>query len=1817
MKISRRDFIKVSTVASATLASASKALSPDLGLDSGDVFRLLTGRLSEEREFHLLGRNLLNLHFYFINVNKKGSSLVKAKSGEKSFMIVRLPQQFINETGFWAAKPGSEPILPQARLSGFSYLAFQLWPDNLANRNPKLKFSLENILDWNDQKNVRLITLVDWLELKGTPKKEFDFVALDGTSEVCENFKSRKIWSPTRLSETTLTALEPRSAVFHKFKSIIQTLLDKNVTRSDTETFIPTTFFELPNELCLVPTNSGKKVRLDKNVVIGGDANEPASDRFEIWNNTLVFEAGRTKAETATVEDQIFVDTPSFRAAGLILEDLDRLPACSAAKLNCDDIKEENMLPTLLTKAELVYLTQFAKGEHLDFTNSAFEIREQNGLFFTGLGAIAHLQYENVENKPAGISLIKFRQLITQGRILHTEVARLGFNAKTGQRYMHVIEGKRKIGDLPWTENGRVLSSSFIELKQYCLPIDRQIRYDKLATEEDWGSLVFHSIPFVPEFDPIIGPALTNSCHPRRFPFSELSLVDPGKIPVDCLRDQVSIRDVCELEKLKWFWPVREGVYAVGTPDDEISLQDYISCDYEAKDWEGNSVLASTPFMFIRDDLVEATNAQSDNDRKSEIGKVYDNYFRGTYSRQSKTEISDPRVERRKTFFQNQIIAYTPSLPQPGVDREPSGNEFLSKTNFLETREFETYFNVTIIPPNKSAGYFPYVIFPQMLRTTVFVDHIRDLTKKKISSVVEYHPDYISHEFGKYELSGGTKLVGNGARLILQNTGPFKRGEEETSNDTYKQISEALQQAKAYLGNIAVPDIVPDAISLDENGITLPPDFKERVIRGELVLGSDGGRTPGIANTSIEKLKDLDPKAIFRGKFSELMGLDLIRLLEELIPVENSPLFEIEKFANRIEEIASSIESEVYTQIKAKFADVESIIKSLKAEVERLETLLNVERQNIQKTLDSLKTLKLTADLDTLQSLVKTQLEYYKTQGFEVLLDGAGFNDVKSLIDSYSAIAKTFIEGEVKILESELEDKKAKMGALFGNIKAEELENLPASLRNIKLHKIEDYFLGNEPAGTLRRLYHEEIKQYSIRLDHLFKTSNDNKQLSTGEGKQVYFDSGSMFSPDSRLEPFNILRSVEDSGLIQVKKKVADLNRFIACNADGTKFQREAVVALQVLHAEYTEHWKMLDQSVESFQRATWAVAEEIREWKSSAERALARGTSELTATQRDVVERVQETVLKVDQFLDFARKFDPYFYYQEQERIRKEILDIRGTFNSRLHEAYTGLTRDIKAQYDKYEELRQKYIKDLALNKPVELGNVRKKFVHEVGLVNHTINNIPKGEEFLKKAFKDEYAQAKIFYDSIKLSEENFKIGRELLKKAAQEYAEKLKSQASNAIDEAVRQYIDEKQTELENAVGNESIKLAADQIKEARNIYTLLTSLKKQELTYKWNTSNFRDAEFGVVTFKKLSNPNTNLTVDVRTVVHFAEGVFPPVVSEITNTSKNTLTNFGIGFFEMVNIVFERVSFSAGSGESSKFDVKIKHVEFEGALSFVQAFESYLKTLGVGLILAVRPDHASLGYSLPLPAIQTPGFAFFNLSLNFDLKIYFDNRPMRFGFSLATPEEKFGIAVNIYAGFGFFGLVVDTKRGIVEIDCALEAGVWSGLRFGPFSGEAKLAFGFRYTKNDFGVRLEGYIVAEGRLKVWILEVGVRIYIGVVSQNSYVEGSCSVTHSAKIGFIRKKFTSTYTKRISGAQSSNTSQTSSGNNFENAQSLVRHFSKMEHFYDSGRSLSVEGASEFACDIYMAALDKLDETSQPIVETEHISQESWIDFITVM
>lgn len=1735
--------------------------------------------LMESLEFHLFDNNLLNLHFYLLNLKKESKFLIPGDPKKKSFIIVRLPQQHISEEGLTAGEIKANPRYAEARMSGYSFLAFELWPDAKEGtplKKFKFSFSVESLLNWNDSTVMRLVTLTEWLKLNSLDQMEF---------VPCDQIKAKefKTDDATDAVVPVTEFMQPSSLIYKRYKRMVTQLMGK-------PEFTPVTILEIPNKLYITPLfrttgPQGQRKAETRFFPNAGllDADRVGESKYEVWNTKMWYESTQDISVQKPGENkpqQYKIELPYFRIVGYGLGDNSEAPPDIAAICNnqradpCATPPSDKFLPNLLTRVELTFLTQYAKSGTNDFLGQDFDLREMNGFFFTGLGIVCHLKYYNLENRPVGHNLIEYEHIITQGRDIFVKVSRLGVNSRTGQRYKYVQEGKRKIDD----------QGSFIELKEYCECIDKSIDYtlNGALDPKEFYTVKDHWRGFVT--DEPANACLDQVVAVRRYPFNRKLVTEKERVPIYRLVKSVAGEEMVvdfTAPDCGWFWPVREDSTKPATPTTkgdlgkDLQVNQYLLCELDEEGSEDKENLKLKvrpfPFMFIYASVFENASPKFDD--------IYDSAHRKDFP---------GFADRRNIVFSGAKVAYTEALP---AEAKSKGNDSptVNKTNILETDFIEPYFNVRRVYPDKIENHL-YPLYPQLLKARVYVDHIRDLTNEKISSIMEYHCDFVANGFAAFD---GAKYL-NGAKVILKNTDAFMKvkGTEETVNATYERIKVALQEAKSKLGNVAVPDVIPDTLSLEKFGIALPTDILNN---------------PGII-TNMGELTNIDPRQLLRGKFAEILGgIDLNAILTQLIPAADAPLFEIAKIANQLSNEVTA--SPVYQEIQSDLANTKAAVDNL---LNVYNTAVATVAQKEKELNQAITSLYLIVPNETeLRAILKTEFEMARIRAFAILDSTVNFDGVKAAIISAGANATQFYSNEVNVLSDDLQRAKKELGDMQTDI-AVRFAKLPADVQKvlsptpfdpvldiIKLYTDAIAALtglnANPPVGTLVSLRDRILKTATeISVAGLYYDI-DTLELSTSPAAPQIIP---VTTVTIRLNAGPPPEPILDFSYLQWSSRVDLIRSLIQKNAGDKNWETQ----VKTLTDELTTK---LDQAVDGtsvsehfskmmadYQDTIEGYINSIRTWD-----ARVRNLQSYPPDVLDAIAAIADRVVKLTPYLDLLRKLDPYFYYNEYLKLKKDVKDFRGRFQQEVLTEYDKLKGKIATEASNYNKavedfLRNRVLTDLAAAKKTTLDNLN-------SIAMTAIGNLVAADTKTKKLYDDIYGTQGLI---TQLDDAKKKITA-----AYSDYVAYAKSEVGaleEGITGTITTYINKKQQEIADGIGTDNLA----KIDEARNLLQLLLAIRQQEITYRWNTNSFQDVNLGMITFRKFSNPDTSLAVNVKAVTYFTQGKFPPAIERVSTYAENRFSNFGIGFFGILTVNFSEVSFITGSEAGTHFDVKIKDVKFDGALSFVQAFEAWLKTIGKGLIMDLESDHVALGYSFPIPAVKTPAFSFFNLSLNFDLRIHFDRRPMRFGFSLATVERKFGIAAGIFAGFGFFSIVAEPKKGIVEIDTALEAGAWAGITIGPIVGEVKLAFGFRYTKTETSVRLEGYIVAEGRLSVWIIEVSARIYLGVVSENSYVEGACTVTYSAKMGFISASFSGTFRKKIAGAEKQN--------NDAAAAELVTSYRELAKVIQPSVKLAIHLNAMDHHKSFLSHLDSLDQEGTPSIETLPVSKERWREFINV-
>lgn len=314
--------------------------------------------------------------------------------------------------------------------------------------------------------------------------------------------------------------------------------------------------------------------------------------------------------------------------------------------------------------------------------------------------------------------------------------------------------------------------------------------------------------------------------------------------------------------------------------------------------------------------------------------------------------------------------------------------------------------------------------------------------------------------------------------------------------------------------------------------------------------------------------------------------------------------------------------------------------------------------------------------------------------------------------------------------------------------------------------------------------------------------------------------------------------------------------------------------------------------------------------------------------------------------------------------------------------------------------------------------------------------------------------------------------------------------------------------------------------------------------KIVYNFQTDKIREKDFSIVKFY-----GKNKGRQAALQVYLEKKIKNP--NEYKSFTR--LSDFSIAIRlaseDVLLILFNKLEVSSSNTQSRKTQVKIDDVSFGGPLNFLGKIAEAIKMPGTGLRVMPSFSQVEIGYAFALPSIETPAFNLSNLKFDLGLKIPFPTsdmvKPITTTFSINRPNDKFLVTVGIFGGRGHFVLEA-TPQKIVSIDSSIEFGGYFGINLGIASGHVYLFAGIRYQliKGSGGkdeVLFTGYIICGGGVTVFgFISVSVTFLLAMTYQNiggqATLYGSASVRYSVKIGFFKKSFTLSYSKRISGAK---------------------------------------------------------------------------------
>jgi hypothetical protein len=266
----------------------------------------------------------------------------------------------------------------------------------------------------------------------------------------------------------------------------------------------------------------------------------------------------------------------------------------------------------------------------------------------------------------------------------------------------------------------------------------------------------------------------------------------------------------------------------------------------------------------------------------------------------------------------------------------------------------------------------------------------------------------------------------------------------------------------------------------------------------------------------------------------------------------------------------------------------------------------------------------------------------------------------------------------------------------------------------------------------------------------------------------------------------------------------------------------------------------------------------------------------------------------------------------------------------------------------------------------------------------------------------------------------------------------------------------------------------------------------------------------------------------------------------SEPTYLVTGNLNDFAIDFAGVINVAFKSLSFRAKKGEKMDVSADVDGVTFAGPLSFVSILSGYLpssKSPGFSdpPSLDVTSEGVTVGYTMGLPPIAVGVFSLQNISLSAALSLPFVDKPANLSFAFSERHHPFLLTVSLFAGGGFFGIVL-RPDGIQMIEAALEFGGNISIDIGVASGGVYVMAGiyFKYddTASKSEVTLTGYFRCGGGLEILgIISISVEFYLGLSYETSSnkVWGQATLTVKVEVLFFSKSVDLTVEKTFAGS----------------------------------------------------------------------------------
>jgi hypothetical protein len=1012
-----------------------------------------------------------------------------------------------------------------------------------------------------------------------------------------------------------------------------------------------------------------------------------------------------------------------------------------------------------------------------------------------------------------------------------------------------------------------------------------------------------------------------------------------------------------------------------------------------------------------------------------------------------------------------------------------------------------------------------YPILPRLKYAKVYIPQLEGIESIPKAHFVNYCKTYVNQGL---EAANKTKVFLQTLKDDFPTKFSIQTDDDASIIDSIKQsfrkaIKDVFTDNYRNAGGLMNPDIVIENISVLKQGITLTDELNDR----------------------ISDMTTISPSDILRGINTEILGgIDLKQIILNVIPIAESPLFEI--IEERNEAFRKITTDSNYVRWKA-------LVEQLPKQIAKVEELLKSE-----------------LPLDEMVGKLKSFVDQY----FEI---SAKLNhaDLRSTIQiKYNGLTRDLVEV--------VRDWEGQLG------KAVDVLGLPPALQN-EAAKIRT-FLDKQVTNPVNEIYQgsniqallffkqlieaveSEDPAVAVELKRQFKQYIVNHDLETTATKKIR----SAYVANLSGISFNSLPPASLIALKEVmRKRISELQTDVA--SLDQNFRAMLTPALMktlgfdpknngsiILKDNLYGWFDFLDQNVKSLRSASSGTYqlfyETYTELTADSKTVLQKEAAKLTAYSKKFVEQISDALnqelQKYNADIDLLKAYylirDTYFYFQniylEFAAMRKKAEEIEASKLVALSPYIAALKAWQEGELE--SELRVALGTKLDKIKQEARQEIKEKVDVAAQIIKDRLGELKFGElDTYAAKFQDAEtliaAHATDLYLKVDQKRQQLLENIQRLRGELEDAKLNLRNCLSDKLKE-IKNELEVKNSALINAYREraDEVDTIRGEIDTLRRTLSELTAINRREVRYTWTTEKFQDVNLGVLTFIRGRQAPTRLTVDVRNAVNFDIQKYPPTITGVESIASSKLSNFSISFLNLITLDFDSISFIGGSSVKEKFDVAIRDVHFEGPLNFVQVFQRYLKTLDKGLNIDISAAGAKLGYEMGLPSINGGAFNFTKAKLQMDLRLPFKaGVPMRFDFGLNNPSDMFLVTAGIFGGRGCFMIGVEPKRGVVMILLVIEFGAVLYLNIGIAEGIVYLFAGIYIKKEYDNIEFRGYLTCGGALSILgIITISVTFYLGLRGGGTYLEGYCTLSIEIKIcAFITISVGLSVYKRIYGS----------------------------------------------------------------------------------